>query len=269
MVMSFLGDATQAVMRMVQLIVVRRAPALVWRDKKSGGWVHRYRGGTVVSPTPRGRPMGLIAKDTDDVFFHAYRPTAGDVVVELGAEYGTETVVLSKAVGPRGRVVAIEAHPWTAQLLGRTVELSSLSNVTVVNAAAVATHGSVWIENSTDANMISNSVVAGQRTVEVEGLTLKDIAERFGLARIDLLKVNIEGAERNLFDDDALSTPQVRHAVISCHDFRAEAGDGEVFRTGEVVDKALRRHGWEVARRLGDSRPWVRHYRYASNPTDA
>jgi len=58
----------------------------------------------------------------------------------------------------------------------------------------------------------------------------------------------------------------VRHAVISCHDFKADAGQGEVFRTGAVVDAALVRLGSDVTRRPDDSRPWVRHYRYATNP---
>lgn len=235
-----LGDARQAAARMLQLALVRRSFALVSRDKVTGGWVHRYRGVTVVSPTARGLTLPAIEAKTRDLFFHAYKPKPGDVVVEIGAEYGTETIVLSKAVGPTGGVVAIEAHPFTCSLLERTVELSALPNVAVVNAAIVDTHGPLLIEDAVDAGTVSNSVMTDRGTVEVDGLTLDEVVERFALSRVDMLKVNIEGAERDLFDGAARSMPMVRHAVISCHDFKADAGDGEVFRTGAVVDAASR-----------------------------
>lgn len=251
---------------MLQLAIVRRSVAWVSRDRETRGWVHRYRAGTVVSPTPRGLTLGAIRGNTRDVFFHGYVPQAGDVVVEIGAEYGTETVVLSPAVGPAGRVIAIEAHPWRCSLLERTVQLNNFANVTALNAAVVGVHGQVMIEDAVDARTVSNSVMTNRGTAEVDGLTLDEVVDRFGITRIDLLKVNIEGAECDLFEGAARSMQMVHHAVISCHDFKADAGQGEVFRTGPVVDAALQRLGWDVTRRSDDPRPWVRHYRYATNP---
>lgn len=251
---------------MLQLALIRHSIAWVTRDKLTGGWVHRYRRGTVVSPTPRGLTLSAIQRNAHDVFFYAYTPRDGDVVVEIGAEYGTETIVLSRAVAPTGRVIAIEAHPWTCSLLERTVDLNAFANVTPLNAAVVGVKGPVMIEDAVDARTVSNSVVTNRGTVVVDGLTLDDVVDRFGITRIDLLKVNIEGAERELFDGAVRSMPIVANVVISCHDFKSEAGQGEVFGTGQIVDDGLARLGWEVSRRLDDPRPWVRHYRYASNP---
>jgi len=72
-------------------------------EAATGGWVPRYRSGTVVSPTARGLTLPAIRTKTRDLFFHGYQPEPGDVVVDIGAEYGTETIVLSTAVGPTGR----------------------------------------------------------------------------------------------------------------------------------------------------------------------
>ncbi len=59
-------------------------------------------------------------------------------------------------------------------------------------------------------------------------------------------------------------TGKVLHAVISCHDFLADAGKGEHFRTSSAVEEALSGWGFDVSRRPDDLRPWVREYRYAT-----
>jgi hypothetical protein len=117
----------------------------------------------------------------------------------------------------------------------------------------------------TDGNPRDNT--AGVGGVEVPALSLPDLLAQENVSHVDLLKVNIEGAERPLFA--ALTTSDVRsirHIAVSCHDFRADSGDGESYRTGAAVDRDLARLGYQVTRRPTDPRPWVRDYRYASTP---
>ena len=253
----------QAALRMGHLALVRHEPALVWRNRRTGGWVHRYPGGVLVSPQPRGRPWKVTAADTYDVFFYGYEPAPGDVVVELGAEYGTETVTLSRAVGDAGRVIAVEAHPWTCGLLAATVAANALTNVTVLNAAVVGVAGPVRLSDG-GRSTLSNSVLLPGPALEVPGRTLDEIVASLGLSRIDLLKVNIEGAESDALAGMESSIHLVRHAVISCHDFVADRGEGEGFRTSAAVDAALARWGFTVTTRPTDPRPWVPYYRYAA-----
>jgi FkbM family methyltransferase len=256
------SDTAQALLRMGQLAVVRREPALVTRS--GPGWLHRYRAGALVSPRPRGVPWSVAAANTRDIFFHAYHPAPGDVIVELGAEYGTETVTLSRAVGETGRVIAVEAHPHTCALLRATVAANALRNVEVVHAAIVGIEGADQPVRIADGPAtVSNSILDPAATIEVPALTLDALAHRCELTRIDLLKVNIEGAEAPALTGMTYSIPYVRNAVISCHDFKADAGAGEHFRTGRAVDAALAAWGFTTTRRPTDPRAWVRHYRYA------
>ena len=258
------SDNVKAVLRMAQVAVKQRDPALVRRDQQTGGWVQRYRNGVLVSPRLRGAGFKFAQRSTHDIFLHGLTVNSGDTVVELGAEYGTETVVLSRLAGPTGRIIAVEAHPWTYSLLRRTVELNKLTNVTTVHAAAVGRPGSVVIEDGHAGSTLSHSVVNGGHGISVDGITLDDLVDRFQLSRIDLLKVNIEGAEGAIFDGATHAGKLIRQAVISCHDFRADRGDGEAFRTSEEVDEAIAARGWAVKRRPHDPRPWVRDYRYVT-----
>jgi len=59
----------------------------------------------------------------------------GAVVYDLGAHSGYFTLLASRLVGPRGRVVAIEPMPENLQALERNLELNGVANVTVVDRA--------------------------------------------------------------------------------------------------------------------------------------
>src|SRR5437762_9988574 len=62
--------------------------------------------------------------------------SAGDWVVDVGANIGQYTKRFSDLVGPEGRVIAIEPVPETFALLSANVLLCQHSNVTLLNMAA-------------------------------------------------------------------------------------------------------------------------------------
>lgn len=242
---------------MLRLAVKYRDPA--WISRGEVGWVHRYRDGFVVTERLSGPPLRILGETTRGLFYHGYEPKPGDVVVELGAEFGTETLFLSRSVGPVGRVIAVEAHPRTCAGLREMVRLNDLDNVSVVHAAIGAASGTTTIS---DGDALTN--VVGRGDIEVPARTLHEILAEFGVERVDLLKVNIEGGERALMESmTPTEAARIAHAVISCHDFRADGGDGEFFRTGAEVDAALERLGFEWSRREDHPDPWGRDYRYA------
>lgn len=257
-----LADALPAAVRMAQLLVRRREPCLVTRDA-SGGWRHRYwRAGTMVTPQARKSSWREAERVTHDVFCWAYTPRAGDIVAEAGAGCGTETVFLSRLVGPSGLVIACEAHPWTAELLRRTVAANGLGNVTVVQVALGAVDGSAAITDLPPGLSIGNTVVTGGPGLKVRALRLDTLIGRLGLVGVDLLKVNVEGAEADLLRGAPLDV--VRHVVVSCHDFEADRTGNAQLRTRTVVGEQLATSGFEVGRRPEDPRPWIRDYLYGS-----
>lgn len=262
-------DLFVGMVRMLHLALRRRELAVVRRDS-SGGWLHRYRQGSIVSPQPRGRSWSAFASDADDISLHGYTPKPGGVVVEVGAEYGTETVILSRLVGPTGRVIAIEAVPSTFRLLERTVQLNGLTNVTLRNAALADEVGTLTVSDDGPGSTVANTIIGGVADgVEVPAISLDALVAELGLDRIDFLKMNIEGAETLAVRGMKASQLLVREAVISCHDFRADRGDDEAYRSRAIVEEALQAWGFTVVRRPGDPRPWVRDTLYARRATSS
>src|SRR2546422_7121505 len=71
------------------------------------------------------------------------RPQKGDVVIDVGAGRGEDTLAVSQAVGETGRVIAIEAHPVSCEFLKCFCTLNRLTNVTAAEGAAEGQHGVV------------------------------------------------------------------------------------------------------------------------------
>jgi FkbM family methyltransferase len=90
---------------------------------------------------------GAIVRDgawaADDIRLFKDHVRPGDVVLDVGANFGHHSVVFSKLVGSTGLVVAIEAQWSMYQLIHANAVLNRLDNIVPIHAAAGNNHGSV------------------------------------------------------------------------------------------------------------------------------
>jgi len=220
----------------------------------SGNWLNIQPQGSFVGPDFHTAHYDQIEARVGSYWFRGYTPAPGDVVIDVGAGIGEDAVILSHLVGAKGRVHAIEAHPGTYGCLRSTVERSKLTNVETHALAITEEKGTVLI--SDDAHHLANSIVAHGAGLKVEAMSLDDFIEQTGHASIDLVKMNIEGAERGAMQGVERQAGKIRHLAISCHDFVADAGGGDQFRTRESVRARLIELGFVVTTRTNASTPW-------------
>ena len=202
---------------------------------------------------------GDYAYNVQEHWLHIYNPAPGDVIVDTGAGRGEDVAAFSGAVGSSGRVWAIEPHPATFQLLQKFCALNRLRNVTALKFACVAEPSHLQIE--TLPNWQSNYVRAGEPTsasCPVEGVPFDELSAEQGIERIDFLKMNIEGAERMALPGCRDALRRTGHVCVAAHDFRAERGDGEEFRTFDFVCSFLREAGFRLVTRENDQRDYAR-----------
>jgi FkbM family methyltransferase len=235
-----------------------------WQD---GVWIHSWGDEKLPHPTVGGAsPSDIFTAEVRDVFLYAYTPAPGDVVVDVGAGVGDSTLLFSKLVGDQGRVIAIEAHPRSYRALARLCDLNGLTNVTPLHAAAAETNGEVAITDLED--YMLNTVVDLSKEaprVAVRARRLDDIAGDLGLGTIDLLKMNIEGAERAALEGMGELIDRTRHVCIGCHDFLADRGGAEQMRTRVFVCDFLSGRGFQISTRADDpTQPCLRDYVYGA-----
>jgi FkbM family methyltransferase len=199
-------------------------------------------------------------RDARDYWFHVYKPTPGNVIVDIGAGRGEDVFAFSPAVGPAGHVWAIEPHPVSFTVLSRFCELNRLGNVTPLNCACLDRHAELQIESLPVWE--SNYVRTGEPAATshpVEGVRFDNLAAELGIGRIDFLKMNIEGAERLALAGCRDALRRARFVCIAAHDFRAARGEGEEFRTLDFVRKAVAEAGFEIVMR-DDPRYYVPYH---------
>lgn len=127
----------------------------------------------------------------------------GWTCVDIGANVGFFTVHLAKAVGPEGRVFAIEASPGNFQRLERNIALNRLGNVHARQAAITAEEGPVRFSLSPAVNSGWGRIgefASAAGVIEVPGITFDAFATAQGIDRVDLLKIDIEGHELSFLE---------------------------------------------------------------------
>ncbi|MEO5841419.1 MAG: FkbM family methyltransferase [Acidimicrobiales bacterium] len=231
---------------------------------RDGLWLHHYAGGVVIAGSRIGGPIPReLTEDAADRFGFDYFPVAGDVVVDIGAGFGEEAMVLSRIVGATGRILSFEAHPRVYRGLRIMCELNKLDNVETFNIAVMAEPGMLHISDD-DPIAKGNTVMGQSGGIDVQGRTLDSVVHELGLTRIDLVKMNIEGAEVLALQGMVDALHMTRHIFVECHDFLAETGHGEEMRTKASVRAFLESHGFEVKDRP-DARPWMNDSLYGVN----
>jgi FkbM family methyltransferase len=123
----------------------------------------------------------------------------GSVFVDIGAHSGYFSLLAGKEVGPTGVVLAIEPSPKAAQELRLNIEASNLENV-IVEEVACSDLGEptfLYLHNDSNSSMssLSSRNVSDGEKVRVECVGLDALAEKHALHRVDLIKIDVEGAE--------------------------------------------------------------------------
>jgi FkbM family methyltransferase len=135
------------------------------------------------------------------------------VILDLGANIGAATLYFHSRF-PHARIYAVEADPDTAQRLRRNV--NDLANVEVVQCAVGGRTRRGVFERSWRSSASRLAVGPDQSGIEIDVYSFDDLLERCGIDRVDLLKIDIEGAEFELLDH-ASRLADVAEVVVELH----------------------------------------------------
>jgi FkbM family methyltransferase len=133
--------------------------------------------------------------------------------VDAGAHIGLYTLLFARLVGPAGHVYAFEPAPANRRRLEENIALNHVDNVVVEEAALFSETGRVVLNLFPDQLGAWHSLgrplmtdperpyatVTPSSSLEVPCTTLDDYATKHQIERIDLLKVDVEGAEADVF----------------------------------------------------------------------
>lgn len=136
----------------------------------------------------------------------------GMTAIDIGAHIGKFAVAMGAAVGPSGVVHAFEPLPASFDRLLENLDLNGMTNVVRTYRKAVSdASGEEELvlygeERETWSSLIPRTierpdwVVRPDGSVRVETTTLDDETSELGIAHVDLLKIDVEGAEARVLE---------------------------------------------------------------------
>jgi FkbM family methyltransferase len=129
------------------------------------------------------------------LFERELRP--GATVVDAGAHIGTYTLLACRAVGPAGRVVAIEPDPYNVRALEANVRRESCANVRIVRKALADAPGTARFQQSLGTISSSFEAREGRGPFRELELDVTSVDAELDGTDIDALvvKLDVEGAE--------------------------------------------------------------------------
>jgi len=136
----------------------------------------------------------------------AYIPGKGWTVLDVGAYVGLFSMRASRLVGDSGRVVAFEPNPLAYYWLKRNIALNRLSNVEAMPIALGGYDGVTELYVMLKGNIGASSIFRDHLLkqggasesfiiVKVPMRKLDSIVEKLRLSHVDLMKIDVEGAE--------------------------------------------------------------------------
>ena len=129
------------------------------------------------------------------LFERELRP--GATVVDAGAHSGTYTLLASRAVGPSGRVVAIEPDPYNVRALEANVRREGCTNARIVRKALADMPGRARFQQSLGTISSSFEAREGRGPFRELELDLTSVDAELDGTDVDALvvKLDVEGAE--------------------------------------------------------------------------
>lgn len=168
----------------------------------------------------------------------------GMVVVDVGANIGEITLVAAKRIGVTGRVIAFEPVDAIAQVLEENIRRNAFDNVTVVRAGLADTCGSAPIfasygqsdtgKENHGLGSLYGGVDDGPALQTIRLTTLDAYFQEHPIHRLDLIKIDIEGAELPCLRGAAGTIERFKPLVII--EIQAQSATAAGYRQADILD---------------------------------
>jgi FkbM family methyltransferase len=162
---------------------------------------HRFSGGRIYldvaeSPMMLARALGLYEIEKNEALRAFLRP--GSVFVDIGGNKGDFALLAGKLVGPSGRVFVFEPAPSNCEWIERSIALNGYRSIELLPIALGDREGEITLHLS---RVSGHHSVIGPRSdgtgaaVRVPVRTLDSVLAERGAPRVDVLKIDVEGAD--------------------------------------------------------------------------
>ncbi len=150
---------------------------------------------------------------TDEIYRFESNDNLKPVIYDCGANVGTSCLFF-KQLYPKAKITAFEADPNIANILKENLKANNITDIEIINKA-------VWVDNKgielCPDGADGASIFGNGNKIKIDSIRLKDLLEKE--EKIDMLKMDIEGAEIDVIIDCQDKLLNVQNFFIEYHSF--------------------------------------------------
>lgn len=190
----------------------------------------------------RVKDLSILSDDAINIisYLRKFEIKPGDVVVDAGAYRGLFTIIASKLVGRSGKVVSFEPDTENYKKLLNSIKQYRLKNV-IPSRKGLWSRDKVLKFSNVHAGDSTVYTKKGDRTVNINCVSLDNEVKRLGIKKVNFIKMDIEGAELEALKGslNLLQKNDVKLVIASYHKLNGK-------KTFASVEHFLKNLGFSV-----------------------
>ena len=182
---------------------------------QSSHWLAIRKGKILLAPSPKGDWDSFIINYNRARFINK-----GDVVIEAGACIGATAISISHKAD---KVIAIEPDPLNFVFLRENIKLHRCENIILINKALWSSKREIkmYVASTFTGHSLMRPIALSKpfsgKIIKVEADTLDNIVAELNIKKVDVLLMNIEGAEMEALKGAEETLKKVKRISIDCH----------------------------------------------------
>jgi len=139
----------------------------------------------------------------------------GMVIIDLGANIGWYSLLAAAVLGDHGIIIAYEPEPNNFALLSKSIEINNFRSIRAFQCCVSNIDGYRTLHLASE-NLGGHSIVRqmGESDIDVPSITLDTALRKMNIDHVDLLKMDVEGAEPDVIIGAREIIPKVSHIIM-------------------------------------------------------
>ncbi len=166
------------------------------------------------------------------------------VILDVGANTGFSAIYFATTY-PNARIYALEPEPSNFRML--QLNTQPYANITPIQKALWSHTGPAFIVDAANETKDGFQVSGSSGSLQIQGITMDDLLEELGVNSIDLLKLDVEGGEKEIFNADSSRwLSKVDVLAVELHDSRVPGCSRAFYLATAAEDFAEYRRGENI-----------------------
>lgn len=161
---------------------------------------------------------------TINMYLDALQIKENMTILDLGSYSGFTSIMFSKEMNGTGNIIAVEPDVLNIESIKINLDRYPIKNIILEESAMYSKDTTLQFSSEGNQGSYLEDIWGFNRgnIIDVNAITLSTLANKHNLSKVDLIKCDIEGSEKYIFNDLDFFTKFKPTIVIELHDINIE-----------------------------------------------